>query len=68
VQTRAVRDGDSWVVNGQKVWNSGTLQADRGPLVVRTDSDLPKHRGVPRGPQVDRDIPFRQVKVGTQRA
>jgi alkylation response protein AidB-like acyl-CoA dehydrogenase len=46
VRTRAVRDGDSWIVNGQKVWNSGTLDADRGLLVVRTDPDQPKHRGL----------------------
>jgi alkylation response protein AidB-like acyl-CoA dehydrogenase len=46
VQTRAVRDGDEWVVNGQKVWNSGTLTADRGLLVTRTDPDQPKHRGI----------------------
>ena len=46
VQTRAVRDGDEWVVNGQKVWNSGTTHADRGLLVARTDIDVPKHRGM----------------------
>lgn len=46
VQTRAVRDGDQWIVNGQKVWNSGTLHADRGLLVARTDPDKPKHRGI----------------------
>lgn len=46
VQTRAVRDGDRWVVNGTKVWNSGTLHADRGLLVARTDPDVPKHRGI----------------------
>jgi len=41
-----VRDGDGWVVNGQKVWNSATLLADRGILVARTDVDVPKHRGL----------------------
>ena len=46
VQTRAVRDGDDWIVNGQKVWNSATLFAERGILVVRTDPDVPKHRGL----------------------
>jgi len=46
VQTRAVRDGDEWIVNGQKVWNSGTLFADRGLLVVRSDTEVPKHKGM----------------------
>jgi alkylation response protein AidB-like acyl-CoA dehydrogenase len=46
VQTRAVRQGEDWVVNGQKVWNSATLLADRGILLARTDPDVPKHRGL----------------------
>jgi alkylation response protein AidB-like acyl-CoA dehydrogenase len=46
VRTQAVSDGNGWLVSGQKVWNSGTLMADRGILLARTDPDLPKHRGL----------------------
>jgi alkylation response protein AidB-like acyl-CoA dehydrogenase len=44
--TRAVRDGDEWVINGQKVWNTLAHLADRGMLVTRSHPDLPKHKGM----------------------
>ena len=44
--TRAVLDGDQWVVNGQKVWNTSAHHADFGLLVARTDWDVPKHQGI----------------------
>jgi acyl-CoA dehydrogenase len=46
LRTKAVRDGDEWVINGQKIWTSGAQYSDYGILVVRTDPDVPKHQGL----------------------
>ena len=46
LQTRATRDGDDYVVNGQKIWTSGAHASDMGILIARTDPDAPKHRGI----------------------
>ena len=46
LQTRAERDGDGWVINGQKVWTSGGQIANKAILVARTDIDVPKHAGI----------------------
>jgi alkylation response protein AidB-like acyl-CoA dehydrogenase len=46
IQTKAERDGDEWIINGQKVWTSGGRNADFAFLIARTDWDVPKHRGI----------------------
>jgi alkylation response protein AidB-like acyl-CoA dehydrogenase len=46
LQTRAVRDGDEWVVNGQKVWTSAAQWSEFAILIARTNPDVPKHQGL----------------------
>jgi len=44
--TRAILDGDEWIVNGSKIWNSGAQYSQFGILIARTEADAPKHQGV----------------------
>lgn len=46
LRTRAVKEGDEWVINGQKIWTSGAQYCDFGILITRTDPDVAKHRGL----------------------
>jgi alkylation response protein AidB-like acyl-CoA dehydrogenase len=46
LQTRAIKDGDEWIINGQKVWTSGGQYADLGMLLARTNAEVPKHQGI----------------------
>lgn len=61
VQTRAERDGDEWVLNGQKVWTSGAHYSDIGEIICRTDPDQPKHKGL-TGFVVDMAAPGVEVR------
>jgi alkylation response protein AidB-like acyl-CoA dehydrogenase len=46
LQTKAERDGDEWVINGQKVWTTGAQLSDYGAIIARTNPENPKHRGI----------------------
>jgi len=61
LQTRAERDGDEWVLNGQKVWTSGAQYADIGEIICRSDADQPKHKGL-TGFVVDMTAPGVEVR------
>jgi acyl-CoA dehydrogenase len=61
LQTRAVRDGDEWLVTGQKVWTSGAQYSDIGEVICRTDPDQPKHKGL-TGFVVDMHAPGVEVR------
>jgi alkylation response protein AidB-like acyl-CoA dehydrogenase len=69
LQTKAVRDGDEWVITGQKVWTSGAHYSDYGAIIARTDPEQPKHRGISmfivdmRDPRVTIK-PLRQITGG----
>ena len=64
LSTSAVLDGDSWVVNGQKVWNTSAHHADMGMLLARTDWSVPKHHGITYFalPMRQRGVEVRQLR------
>ncbi len=61
LQMRAVRDGDEWLLTGQKVWTSGAHYSDIGEVICRTDADMPKHKGL-TGFVVDMRAPGVEVR------
>jgi acyl-CoA dehydrogenase len=61
LQTKAERDGEEWVITGQKVWTTGAQYSDIGEIIARTDPDLPKHKGL-TGFIVDMHAPGVEVR------
>jgi len=61
LQTKAERDGDEWVITGQKVWTTGAQFSDIGEIIARTDVDMPKHKGL-TGFIVDMHAPGVEVR------
>ena len=61
LQTKAERDGEEWVITGQKVWTTGAHYSDIGEIIARTDADLPKHKGL-TGFVVDMKAPGVEVR------
>jgi alkylation response protein AidB-like acyl-CoA dehydrogenase len=70
LQTKAVRDGDEWTVNGQKVWTSGGQYSDLGMQLARTDPDVPKHQGITyfAFPMLQSGVEVRPLREMTGRA
>jgi alkylation response protein AidB-like acyl-CoA dehydrogenase len=69
LSTRAVRDGDTWVINGQKTWSSGARFSAWGELICRTDPSVPKHAGqtafmIPMDTSGVTVVPIRQMSGG----
>jgi len=61
LETKALHDGDEWIVNGQKVWTSGDHLSDIGEIICRTDPEAPKHKGL-TGFVVDMHAPGVEVR------
>ncbi|MEN9803406.1 MAG: hypothetical protein RIS41_253 [Actinomycetota bacterium] len=61
LSTKAERDGDEWIITGQKVWTSGAHYSDIGEIIARTDANLPKHKGL-TGFVVDMKAPGVEIR------